>query len=197
VWQGTLQQLSWPGLPLQEVRWTLSPWYALSGQLRGSAYALGPGSHASASFQFSIHGNGVLKAAQGQLPLAALQPTAPAPWSAGIEWHATRIEFLHWRPTGHAGWVELHDLRTPNGRAALGSFRAEWDHPEDGQGRVRELDGPLRLRGSLRRLPMGGYQLTAEVRPQPVATPAQVAALALFGPADATGLRTVTMEFGH
>ncbi len=197
LWQGSLRQVAWPGVPVNEVRWTLSPWYALSGHLRGRVSARGPSTAASATFRFTLDGNGELTAAQGRLPLAALQPTARAPWQGGVEWGSSRLQFSHWRPTAHAGWVEVHDLRAPTATATLGSFRADWDHLEDTQGRVRELSGALKLRGSLQRLPLGGYQLHVEVRPQPAATPVQIATLAMFGPADATGLRTATLEFGH
>jgi hypothetical protein len=61
-------------------------------------------------------------------------------------------------------------------------------------GRLRDLGGPLRVRGTIELATDGSYLLKGEAAPGPGAGPAIFDTLAFLGPPDSLGRRPFTIE---
>jgi hypothetical protein len=117
----------------------------------------------------------------------------PPGWSASMQLAIERARARAGHLLALNGRLQLQQLHTP--RTALGSFELAFtpaagaDPPADApmQGTLRDLEGPLSLRGVLRLTTEGSYELSGKVAAHEDASPALQQLLALLGPVDADG----------
>ena len=103
------------------------------------------------------------------------------------------------RPTAASGTLLLRALRAPGaGGQTLGDFELVVGEGTVGSeslnGRLRDLGGPLHVRGSIELDPNGRYLLTGDAAPGPGAGPAIFDTLSFLGPPDRQGRRPFTIE---
>ena len=195
VWQGELQGLVAGGMPVRSVRWQLSPWRLLFGQLRGNAVVLGDGAKLEGLFNLRFDGTGELTELSGELPLALLQPASPQPWTGQVLARIESLTLAGGKAERFSGQVDVRALYSPDVAQPLGDFRLEWPRGSD-QGRITTLGGPVDFRAALLRQPGGGFRLDGEARTNTYAAPAIRQALMTFGLPDATGRYRIQVEFG-
>lgn len=199
VWNGQLSGLGLLGHPVGQIRWHLSPWRALCGQLAGAVEVeAGAGRRQGrmvATVAFGLDGTGTLTSLAGEWPLANLQPASRQSWRGQLQVDIARLHIDAGRFGGGEGRLRVTALTAPGTRATLGDFEVVWPEGSD-QGRVRDLAGAVELRAALLRRPEDVWQLVGEAAPRPAA-PAEVRqALLMFGPPDAGGRHPLRLEFG-
>jgi len=182
-------------MPIRSVRWQLSPWRVLTGQLHGNAVVLGDGAKFAGGFSLQFDGNGELTALNAQLPLALLQPNSPQPWNGQVVASLESLTLVAGKPERFSGRVDVLRLSSPAVQQSLGDFRLEWPAGSD-QGRIATLDGPVDLRAALLRQPQGGFRLDGEARANAYAAPVVQQALMMFGLPDAAGRYRIQVELG-
>ena len=93
----------------------------------------------------------------------------------------------------------MRSLKAPgSGGALLGDFELTIGEGAVGTGtltgRLSDLGGPLRVRGTIELKPDRSYFVSGEVAPGPGAGPAIFDTLGFLGPPDSTGRRPFTVE---
>ncbi len=112
------------------------------------------------------------------MPIAAFEGIAtPRGWTGDLELDLAEVRLVGRRPVAATGTLFLRALRAPGaGGQALGDFELVVGEGTVGSeslnGRVRDLGGPLRVRGSIELDTEGRYLLTGEAAPGPGAGPA-------------------------
>lgn len=195
LWQGDLRGLQFAGLPLQVLRWQLSPWAVLTGRLRGEVHLAATGVVLNGTFNTDFNGFGELSAVRGELPLALLQTSAKDPWRGQLR---LRLDSASLAPVGLAdvvGTVDVLALSSPAVSVPLGDYRLEWSRGSN-QGRISTLRGPVALNAALLPVAGGGWRLDGEATPSPDAPATVRQALMVFGLPDANGRYRVQAEYG-
>ncbi len=136
----------------------------------------------------------------GQVPITAFEGLAtPRGWTGLLELELETLRLADRRPADAAGTLILRSLRAPgSGGQILGDFELAIGEGAVGtgslNGRLRDLGGPLRVRGAIELDPDGRYLLSGEAAPGPDAGPAIFDTLAFLGPPDSQGRRPFTIE---
>jgi hypothetical protein len=123
----------------------------------------------------------------------------PRGWSGTLELDVQRLRIVEQRPTEAVGQLFVRSLKAPGPRGErLGDFELTVGEGTVGtetlSGRLRDLGGPLRVRGAIELRRDGSYLLSGEVAPGPGAGPAIFDTLAFLGPPDDLGRRPFAIE---
>ncbi len=197
VWAGRVESVRSGPLMLAAVEWRCAALPLLVAQLRCRvALDMQPG---RLTARTTLRPGGALSvdALNGAVPLAAVGPAGG--WRGELRFENVELELRSGRPQPLSGTVIAADLRAPQpGGARLGSYALEFGEgfasPGVTGGRLRDLGGPLSLRGTVRIEPPGRYLAQGEVAPRPGASQELLGALSFLAPPDASGHRSFTFE---
>ena len=193
IWDGECRGAEVRGVALDELRWHIHPLRLLHGRLAAQLSATRGA--ASASGELSVGWTGALRARtlRARVPLEpALLPIVPPYLSGLLEADVAQIDVARDGAIEQLqGEITVRDLVDSSGsHTPLGSFAARFPARSGAPvGELRDLGGPLWLRGTLRLTGEPGYRLRARVSTRPGAAPSLVRALQYLGAPDAEGRR--------
>jgi general secretion pathway protein N len=200
IWSGRAGGLAVHGRAVGAVRWSCRPWRLVL--LEWSCHvSLSPaGGEVSADLRGDFGGEVIGRDIAGQVPISAFEGLAtPHGWSGMLELDLEQVRIVERRPADAAGTLILRSLRAPGaGGQLLGDFELTVGEGSVGTGslagRLRDLGGPLRVRGAIELDRDGRYLLSGEAAPGPGAGPSIFDTLAFLGPPDSQGRRPFTIE---
>jgi general secretion pathway protein N len=200
IWSGRARSLAVNGRPIGGLQWSCRPWRLLVLKWSCTVQLKPPGGgisgDISGDFGREITGHGL----RGRVSIAAFEGIAtPRGWTGDLELDLAEVRLVGRRPVAASGTLFLRALRAPGaGGQALGDFELVVGEGSVGSeslnGRVRDLGGPLRVRGSIELDAEGRYLLTGEAAPGPGAGPAIFDTLSFLGAPDSQGRRPFTIE---
>ncbi|HXV41389.1 MAG TPA: type II secretion system protein N [Steroidobacteraceae bacterium] len=200
IWSGRASGLAVNGAPLGALQWSCRPWrlFVLEWSCRVN---LRPrGGDVSADLSGGLDGEVLASGIAGRVPISAFEGIAtPRGWSGNLELDVQRLRIVEQRPTEAVGQLFVRSLKAPGPRGELlGDFELTVGEGTVGtetlSGRLRDLGGPLRVRGAIELRRDGSYLLSGEVAPGPGAGPAIFDTLAFLGPPDDLGRRPFAIE---
>jgi general secretion pathway protein N len=200
IWSGRARSLAVNGRPLGGLQWSCRPWPLLVLEWSCSAVLKPQGGEVAGDLSGDFGQEVVGEDIRGRLPIAAFEGIAtPRGWTGDLELDVAEIRLAGRRPTAASGTLVLRALHAPGaGGQALGDFELVVGEGTVGSeslnGRLRDLGGPLQVRGSVELDPNGRYLLTGDAAPGPGAGPAIFDTLSFLGPPDRQGRRPFTIE---
>jgi hypothetical protein len=200
VWSGRAQSVRAGHMMLGAMTWRCSALRLFVARLDcDMALDLSPG-RVDARVVVTPRGIVSVSHLRGTVPLASAAALGiPQGWSGQLRFEDVGAVMDSGRPTALAGTIVATDLRPPHRPGAmLGSYAIElgegFSTPGVPGGRLRNLDGPLSLRGTLRIEPAGSYLAQGEIAPVPGAPDDLLQALTFLGPPDSSGRRSFSLE---
>jgi len=200
IWSGKARSLAVNGRSIGAVQWSCRPWRLLLLEWSCKVGLKPPGGEVagdlSGDFGQAVVGQGL----RGRVPIAAFEGIAtPRGWTGELELDVAEIRLVGRRPVEANGTLFLRALRAPGlGGQVLGDFELVVGEGTVGSeslnGRLRDLGGPLHVRGSIELDAEGRYLLTGDASPGPGAGPAIFDTLSFLGPPDRQGRRPFTIE---
>lgn len=200
IWSGRAANIDVNGKALGALAWFCQPWRLVLLEWSCHVTLSPPGGEISADlsggFDGAIDGRGI----RGRVPITAFEGIAtPAGWTGLLELDVERLRIVDQRPEDAAGTLFVRALKAPGaGGELLGDFELVVGEGAVGTdmltGRLRDLGGPLRVRGAIELKRDGSYLLSGEAAPGPGAGPAIFDTLAFLGPPDDLGRRPFTIE---
>ncbi len=200
VWSGRARALTVDGHPLGGVDWSCSPWRLLvlawschvtlnpaGGEMSGDV---------SGDFGDEISGETI----RGRLPITAFEGVVtPQGWTGELELDLAEIRIVRRLPAAASGTLYVRGLRAPGANGQLlGDFELVVGEGTVGSnalnGRLRDLGGPLHVRGAVELGQDGHYLLSGDAAPGPGAGPAIFDTLDFLGAPDSQGRRPFTIE---
>jgi hypothetical protein len=123
----------------------------------------------------------------------------PRGWTGELELDVDELRLAGRRPVAASGRLFVRNLRAPGpGGQLLGDFELTVGEGTVGStalnGRLRDLGGPLRIRGSVELDAGGRYLLSGEAAAGPGAGPAIFDTLRFLGAPDSQGRRPFAIE---
>lgn len=200
IWSGRASRLSVNGTPLGALQWSCRPWRILVLEWSCRVNLQPPGGGIEADLAGGLDGEVRASGITGQIPISAFEGIAtPRGWSGRLELDVQRLRIVERRPTEAVGQLFVRSLKAPGARGELlGDFELTVGEGAVGTetltGRLRDLGGPLRVRGTIELRRDGSYLLSGEVAPGPGAGPAIFDTLAFLGPPDDLGRRPFAVE---
>lgn len=200
VWSGHARALAIEGKPVGALAWSCSPWRLLTLRWSCDATLTPDGGEVTGRFAGDFGDELVAHDLKGQLPIALFEGFAgPRGWSGSVELDVAEVQFENRRPSSARGTLYLRQLRAPGAHGqSLGDFELVVGEGAVGgealSGRLRDLGGPLHVRGAIELKANGSYLLRGDASPGPGAGPAIFDALGFLGPPDSQGRRTFTIE---
>lgn len=135
------------------------------------------------------------------VPLTALRGIAPPGWQGTANLKFAELVLENDWPTSANGTVELMNLESTRQRSPIsGSYKLTFPAPnaESSEGTLRgaltDLDGPLKIDGTIELRPNRSYLLSGLVAAKPDAPRNLVNQLQILGPADEQGRRPFSLE---
>jgi len=192
VWNGSCAGLAWGATPIGDVSWSVRPLRLLIGRLAAHVNLTRDSAHASADVEIGFGGRLTAHGLVGDLPLdAALLPGFPQNLYGHAHLELALAQVEHGVITQLEGRIEARDLEDRGqGNTALGSYLVTFPGgPGEPSGKLRDLEGPLALEGTLRLTRQPGFELQGFIAPRRGAPPALVNDIRLFGAPDAAGRR--------
>lgn len=200
IWNGRCGTLtvttSGAPLTLGAVNWRLRPGALLRLKLAGTLQAEGPVLTGRSGFSMGPGGNALLEDAELDAPLdRRLLAMVPPNWTGRVRARLPRVELRNHQLAAVTGTIEAHDVVAQGPRPdSFGSyaltFPASPAAPGSFRGQLRDLDGPVEVAGTLDVRANLDWELNANVRARPSATPQLARLLEFLGPPDAQGRRT-------
>ena len=196
LWSGTCLALSVGRTPVGDVSWQLHPAPLLLGRLAAHVEVTRAAATARADVELGLGERLTLRNLVAELPLdPALISSLPASVSgrAHLDLALARIE--HGVITELIGRIEARDLEDRSGAdTVLGSYLITFSGGAGPPtGRLRDLDGPLAVEGTLRLTPEPGFELEGLVATRPGAPAELVNNLRFLGSPDASGRRSFSV----
>ena len=198
LWSGTCTDLTVNGFPIGDVSWELQPLRLLAGKLAAHVTVVRGEGHARADLELGFGQRVIARNVVADLPLdPKLMPGLPASvhGRAHVELALARVE--QGAISELQGRVEAHDLEDRSGAdTPLGSYAITFPGGSGDQvGKLRDLDGPLALEGTLRltRRP-AGFELEGLIAPRRGAPPEVVNNIRFLGSPDASGRRPFSLS---
>jgi len=197
VWKGSCAGLVLRGTPLGDVSWSLRPARIFAGRLAARVNATRGPANASADLELGFDGSLTARHLVADLPLdAALLPGIPQSLHGQAHVTLALAQLQHGVITQLEGRIEARNLEDRSaGNTALGSYLVTF--PGGGgepTGKLRDLDGPLALEGTLRLTPQPGFELQGFIAPRRGAPPELVNNIRFLGSPDAAGRRPFSMS---
>lgn len=200
IWSGQAAHLSVDGAPLGALAWSCRPWRLLALEWSCRLRLRPAGGEMAADVAVGIDREVVATGISGQLPITVFEGIAtPRGWTGLLELDVERVRIAGRRPTEAVGRLFVRSLKAPGPRGeTLGDFELVVGEGTVGTGklagRLRDLGGPLRVRGAIELDRDGRYLMSGEVAPGPGAGPAIFDTLAFLGPPDDLGRRPFSVE---
>lgn len=200
VWSGRAEQLVIEGTPLGAIEWSCRPWALLRLEWSCGVGLFPAGGEVRGDVSGEFDGHGLVgQDVTGRLPIATFEGITPRGWQGMLELDVDVLQVVDRRPAEARGTLVLRGLKAPGPAGQpLGDFELTMGEGAVGTGalagRLRDLGGPLRVRGALELHPDGSYLLSGETAPGPGAGPAIFDTLAFLGPPDSLGRRPFTIE---
>jgi general secretion pathway protein N len=198
LWSGTCTDLSVNGTPVGDVSWDLHPLALLKGRLGAHVTVVRGPANAGADVELGLGQRVTARNVVADLPLdSKLIPAVPATLHGRAHVELALLQLDHGVVSELNGRMEAHDLEDRAGAdTPLGSYVVTFPGGSGEQvGKLRDLDGPLALEGTLRltRQP-AGFELEGLVAPRGGAPPEIVNNLRFFGSPDASGRRPFSLS---
>ncbi len=196
VWSGSCADLTVDGRPLGDLSWQLHPLRLATGRLAAHVTLAHAAATARGEVELAFGGRITLRNVLADVPLdAGLIPGVPATLHGRAHLEVALAQLQHGILRQLQGRIEAHDLEDRSGNnTALGSYVVSFDGDGDPPtGKVRDLDGPLAVEGTLRLTPQPGFELEGFIAPRKGAAPEIVNNIRLFGSPDASGRRSFSM----
>jgi general secretion pathway protein N len=200
VWSGRARSLAISGRPFGALDWSCHPWRLLMLRWSCRLDLSPPGGEVSGNLSGDFGDELAAREVRGHVPIAIFEGIAtPRGWSGDLEFDVGEVRFTDRRPAAAQGTLILRRLRAPgaNGQA-LGDFELVVGEGTVGSealnGRLRDLGGPLHVRGAVELHDDGRYLLSGDAAPGPGAGPAIFDTLGFLGPPDSQGRRPFTIE---
>ncbi len=200
IWSGKARALAVNGHPLGALQWSCQPWRLLLLEWSCSMALAPAGGQVAGDLAGDFADEVVGRGIRGRVPISVFEGLAtPRGWTGDLELDVTEIRLVGGRPAAASGTLFLRGLRAPGaGGQMLGDFELVVGEGTVGSeslnGRLRDLGGPLHVRGSIELDRNGRYLLTGDAAPGPGAGPAVFDTLRFLGPPDRQGRRPFTIE---
>ena len=200
IWSGRARSITVQGRPLGALNWSCRPWRLILLEWSCGVGLQPPGGELAGDFSGDFGGGVVGRRIRGSVPISLFEGIAtPRGWTGGLELDLEELVIESRRPQSVAGRLYLRGLRAPgtNGQR-LGDFELVVGEGSVGgaalNGRLRDLGGPLHVRGAIELFEDGRYLLQGDAAPGPGAGPAIFDTLGFLGPPDNQGRRPFTIE---
>jgi hypothetical protein len=201
IWSGRAADFRVDGQTMGGIDWFCRPWQLVMLRWSCRVTLQPPGGAIAADLAGGFDGSHVeARGIRGQLPISAFEGSAtPAGWTGQLELDIERIDIIERRAADAQGRLFVRELRAPGPHGSLlGDFELVIGEGAVGTdtltGRLRDLGGPLRVRGAVELQSDGSYFMSGEAAPGPGASPAIFDSLAFLGPPDASGRRPFSIE---
>ena len=192
LWSGVCTGLVVQRTPVGDVSWELHPLRLLLGKLAAHITVTRGAGTLDAEVEFGLGQRVTLRHLVANLPLdPALIPGLPPDLHGSAHLDLALAQIEHGIITELQGRIEAHDLEDRSGTATpLGSYVVTFPGGSaEPTGKLRDLDGPLAVEGSLRLTRQPGFDLEGLVAPRSGAAPELVNNIRYLGSPDGTGRR--------
>jgi hypothetical protein len=195
LWNGSCGQLQSGTISVSDLHWTLHATSLLSGRPRVDVRSLDPRAAGHASVTLGRNGDADIAALSATLPLQSGLTALLAGWSGQLQLEIAHASISAGHVDSIEGTVRVLNLQLDRPATRIGSF--ELDFPASGRGApisgaLRDLDGPVSLRGTLQ-LAGNAYQLDALLAARDPSDPQPGQLLQMLGPPDAEGRHTLSI----
>lgn len=200
IWSGRASSVSMHGRSIGPTAWSCRPWRLPFLEWSCRVELRPPGGVVSIALAGDFDGVFEGRELAGRLPIPLLEGfVSPAGWTGWLELDVDRLRVANGRATDAEGRVVVRGLRAPGPDGAiLGDFELLIGKGAVGTGtltgRLRDLGGPLRVRGTIELTDDRSYLMSGEAAPGPGAGAAIFDTLAYLGPPDSLGRRAFTVE---
>jgi general secretion pathway protein N len=200
IWSGRARNLAVDGRPFGALSWSCRPWRLLLLEWTCRIGLQPAGGDVAGEFTGDFAGNVSGRGIRGTTPISSFEGIAtPRGWTGDLELHLETLAVSSGRPESASGHLLLRGLRAPGANGErLGDFELVVGEGSVGgatlNGRLRDLGGPLRVRGAIELFEDGRYLLRGDAAPGPGAGPAIFDTLGFLGPPDGQGRRPFTIE---
>jgi hypothetical protein len=200
VWKGSAQSIAYRGRPLGALAWNCQVLRLLTGRIACRLTLERTDGRAALLATGGFGGLLELSDVSASLPVSAFGGiVAPPGWDGALEIGVRHAVLQDGWPVSIDGIAVVRSLRAPGSRGVdIGSFELTLGEGKVGtdalSGRLRDLGGPLRVRGSLSLKPDRTYLLEGEVAPGPGADERIFRTLSFLGTPDAAGRRPFAIE---
>ena len=196
LWSGVCGGLRVQGTPVGDVNWQLHPLRLLTGRLAARIAIARGTSTLTAQVELGFGGSVTLRDVLADLALdPAIVPGLPSELHGRAHVDLALAQIEHGVIRRLEGRIEARDLEDRSGMpTALGSYVLTF--PGGGgqpTGKLRDLDGPLAVEGTLRLTPQPGYELEGLIAPRSGAAPEIVNSIRFLGAPDAAGRRSFSV----
>ena len=200
IWSGEARSLAVNGRPFGALAWSCRPWRLLVLKWSCGLTLSPPGGKVTGDLSGNFGGELAARELRGRVPIAVFEGIAtPRGWTGDLELDVGEVRFANRRPASAVGTVYLRRLRAPGANGQLlGDFELVVGEGTVGgealSGRLRDLGGPLHVRGAVELYDDGRYLLSGDAAPGPGAGPAIFDTLGFLAPPDSQGRRPFTIE---
>jgi general secretion pathway protein N len=200
IWSGRARTVAVEGHPLGGLHWSCRPWRLVLLEWTCHIGLQPSGGDVAGDFSGDFSGNLTGRDILGTAPISNFVGIAtPRGWTGNLELDLEALTVASGRPESATGRLFLRGLRAPGANGELlGDFELVVGEGSVGgatlNGRLRDLGGPLRVRGAIELFDDGRYLLRGDAAPGPGAGPAIFDTLDFLGPPDSQGRRPFTIE---
>jgi general secretion pathway protein N len=200
VWSGRARTAAVEGRVLGALHWSCRPWRLVLLEWSCRIGLRPAGGEVAGEFSGDFSGNLTGRGIRGTAPISSFEGIAtPRGWTGNLELDLDALAVESGRPESASGRLLLRSLRAPGASGErLGDFELVVGEGSVGgatlNGRLRDLGGPLRVRGAIELFADGRYLLRGDAAPGPGAGPAIFDTLGFLGPPDGQGRRPFTIE---
>jgi general secretion pathway protein N len=200
IWSGRARTVAVEGTSLGALQWSCRPWRLVMLEWSCRIDLQPPGGEVAGDFTGDFAGNLIGRGIRGKAPISNFEGIAtPRGWTGNLELDLEALAVKSRVPESATGRVFLRGLRAPGANGErLGDFELVVGEGSVGgaklNGRLRDLGGPLHVRGAIELFEDGRYLLRGDAAPGPGAGPAIFDTLDFLGPPDGQGRRPFTIE---
>jgi general secretion pathway protein N len=198
IWQGSAALASLPGIPMRDLRWSISGPSLLIGRLSGDLSARLSSGFVETGFSASF-GSASLREMRVGTSLVTFAGLLPLRGTRGqVAVDLGRLTIVDGWPSEAVGSVRISSLEVEpfagagNQMIRLGDYEASFNDESAPiiSAEIRDTGGPLELNGTLQLFPNREYDLSGQLRPRADAQPELVQGLSIMlPPPDANGFR--------
>jgi general secretion pathway protein N len=200
IWSGQARSIAVESQPIGPLRWSCRPWRLIVLEWSCDLGLQPPGGEVFGRFTGGFNGDLVGRDIRGTAPISVFEGiVTPRGWSGTLEFDLAELRIASLRPQSATGTMHLRALRGPGPHGErLGDFELVVGEGSVGNallnGRLRDLGGPLHVRGAIELFADGRYLMRGDAAPGPGAGPAILDTLSFLGPPDRQGRRPFTIE---
>jgi general secretion pathway protein N len=197
LWSGTCAGLTVSGKNFGDLSWELHPLKLFTGRLAAHVTVTHGIAEGSGDLELGLGRRVTARNLVADLPLdPRLIPSVPASLHGRAHLDLALAEVQRGVITQLKGRIEARNLEDRTGvTTPLGSYVLDFPGGSgDPIGRLRDLDGPLSIEGTLHLTPQPGFELEGFVAPRQGAPRELVNNLRFFGSPDASGRRPISLS---